>query len=80
MKIKMFTIKEISYEMNEVRTYEDYVLKFLSFKLNYFTTFTILELILSNGVLFNSEFHVDDSFQSIKDKVKRLINSHSRFC
>ena len=68
----MFTFKEVNYEMNEVRKYEDYVLKFLSFKLNYFTTLNVLELILSIGVVFNHEFNHDDSTFIIKEKVKKV--------
>jgi hypothetical protein len=68
----MSTFKEVSYEMNEVRKYEDYVLKFLSFKLNFFTTFNIVETILSNGVVFNYECSNDDGYSTIKEKVKKV--------
>jgi len=71
-KIKMFTFKEVSYEMNEIRKYEDYVLKFLSFKLNFYTTFTIIEYLLSNGVIMSNEFHSDENSQVIREKVRRV--------
>lgn len=68
----MLTFKEVNYEMNDIRKYEDYVLKFLSFKLNYFTTYSILEYIISNGVIFEKDFKHDESLSSIKEKVKRV--------
>lgn len=68
----MFTFKEVSYEMNEVRKYEDYVMKFLSFKLNFITSFNIIEFILSNGVVFNNEFHYEENPSVIKDRVKKV--------
>lgn len=58
--------------MNEIRRYEDYVIKFLSFKLNYYTTFAILEYILMNGVVFNNEFHSHEDRSAIKDKIKKV--------
>lgn len=67
--IKMFTFKDVNYEMNEIRKYEDYVLKFLNFKINYYTTCSILEFLLSNGVVFNYEFQ-DEILTSIREKVK----------
>ena len=68
----MFTFKEVSYEMNEVRKYEDYVLKFLSFKLNFFTTYNIIELLLCNGVILNNEFSSDENNLVIKEKIKKV--------
>lgn len=68
----MFTFKEVSYEMNEVRKYEDYVLKFLSFKINFFTTYSILEFIMSNGIIFSHEFSSEESMFVMKEKVKKV--------
>jgi len=58
--------------MNEVRKYEDYVLKFLSFKLNFFTTYNIIELLLCNGVILNNEFSSDENNLVIKEKIKKV--------
>ena len=71
-KIKMYTFKEIPYEMNEVRKYEDYVLKFLSFKLNYFTTFSIMETLMYNGIVFNNELSSHESKIILKEKIKKV--------
>lgn len=68
----MFTFKEVTYDINEVRRYEDYVIKFLSHKLNYYTTFSILEYLLSNGIAFYNEFSHHDSKTAIKEKIKKL--------
>ncbi len=71
----MFTFKEVPYEMNEVRKYEDYVLKFLSFRLDYYSSFTILEFLLYNGIVFNNEIKLtceNESKSSLKEKIKTL--------
>lgn len=70
--IKMSTFKEVDYELLEVRKYEDYVMKFLSFKLNYFTTFNILEYLILNGIAFNNDFQAGESASGIKDKIKKM--------
>lgn len=67
--IKMHSVKGINFEMTDVRRYEDYVLKFLSYRLNYYTSYTILEFLLNNGIVFNYEFRPDDNFTYIRDKV-----------
>lgn len=67
----MSTFKEIDYDMLEVRKYEDYAIKFLSFKLNYYTSLNILEFLILNGIAFNNDFPNLDSYLTIS-KVKKL--------
>lgn len=67
----MLTFKEMTYEMSEVRKYEDYVIKFLSFKLSYFTTYNILEYLILNGTVFSNEINITDQIY-VKDKLRRL--------
>lgn len=67
--IEMFPLKGVNYDMTDVRRYEDYALKFLSFRLNYLTAYYILECFLSNGIIFNYEFKGDEIASSIKDRV-----------
>jgi hypothetical protein len=62
------------YALNEVRKYEGIIIILMNFKLDYFTSYYLLETILSHGVVFTNELtsiELSDK-KACKDKLKRL--------
>jgi len=66
------SFKDTFYEMKDVRKHEDFVIKFLNFRLSYFTTFSVLEVLLKNGIIFNYELNMDAPKLINKDIIKRV--------
>ena len=62
--------KNYFYDCVELRRYEDLVVKFLNYQLNYLTPFSVLEVLLKNGIVFNYELNLGLPINFNKEIIK----------
>jgi hypothetical protein len=62
------------YDLKDVRKYENHCIKFLDYKLDFFTSYDILTYIINIGLFFNDEIHSDYPVEKVFLYAYKLLN------